>query len=359
MELKSEFIEVSDSLGAVEVFFDRRWTDGLAIVPPTEQKVIQMIEYVGREPQESLGAIPPFLGEATIEKLAINTVMAGCLPEYFPVVIAAVEAMLDPKHNLNGTQTTQGCAEQLLIVNGPIVKKLGINAADGVFGRGYRANGTIGRAIRLILWNLGRNFPGEVDRSVLSHPGAWSYCIAENEAMSPWEPLHVERGFPPGSNAVTVFCCDAPHITNTFGTAEQVMRAICEATVNAGAGNYLFLHDTSELGVAISPLHAELLNREGWTKQRVKEYIWENARVSVKRLFDTGLPTAPHGGGSSGAERWPSWIDRTNPDFMVPPTVDPAAIHVVVCGGRGPISAILHGWGHGGGAITRGIHVPQ
>ena len=192
-------------LDAVELFFERGWTDGLAIVPPTQDLVEAMIRASGREPQEEIGEIPPVQGIATIEKLAINSVMAGCRSEYFPIVIAAVEAMLVPEHNLNGVQTTTHCCVPLVIVNGPIATQLKFNASDGVFGNGFRANGTVGRAIRLILWNLGGNVPGEVDKSTQAHPGKWSFCIAEKEDASPWSPFHVERGIETGKNAVTVF----------------------------------------------------------------------------------------------------------------------------------------------------------
>lgn len=289
MKLESEIVEVADAHEAVELFFERRWTDGLPIVPPTEEKVMEMLKYARRDPQEVLGEIPPYNGVATIEKLAINSVMAGCLPQYFPVVIAAVEAMLDPKHNLNGTQTTQSGVEQLLIVNGPIVKPLGINYGDSVFGRGFRANGTIGRAVRLILWNLGQNFPGDPDRSTYSHPGSWSFCIAEDEDASPWEPLHVEKGLLPGSSAVTVFCCEAPHPVCVHGTVKQILTAVCDAIATPGSTNYIFLGGGSEILVTISALNAEQFRREGGPKKDVKQYIWEHARVPFGKIESTGI----------------------------------------------------------------------
>ena len=154
MDFCAEAIDVSDYHAAVELFFERGWTDGLAIVPPTEELVEQMIQAAGRAPDEEIGEIPPVQGIATIEKLAINAVMAGCRPEYFPIIITAIEAMLEPEHNLNGVQTTTHSCVPLVIVHGPIATQLGFNSGDGVFGSGFRANGTVGRAIRLILWNL-------------------------------------------------------------------------------------------------------------------------------------------------------------------------------------------------------------
>ena len=359
VQLESEIVEVADVHEVVELFFERRWTDGLPIVPPTEEKVVEMINYVGRDPQEILGEIPPHNGIATIEKLAINTVMAGCRPQYFPVVIAAVEAILDPKHNLNGTQTTQSGVEQLLIVNGPVVKELAINYGDSVFGRGFRANGTIGRAVRLILWNLGRNFPGDPDRSTHSHPGSWSFCIAEDEDASPWGPLHAEKGFPPESSAVTVFCCEAPHPALAHGTVNQILKSVCGAIASPGSGNYLWLGGGSEILVTISALNAEQFRREGCSKRDVKEYIWEEARVSYGKIASTGMLSLPELGGSNFADLlWPKWIDRTSPESLIPVTLSPDDIHVVVCGGQGSWCTVCHGWGYGGIAVTREVKTP-
>ena len=360
MELKSERIDVADAWEAVELYFERRWTDGLAIVPPTEERVERMIRYSGRDPQEILGEVPPYYGIATIEKLAVNAVMAGCLPEYFPVVIAAMEAMLEPRHNLNGTQCTQSGAEPLIIVNGPIVKRLGVNFAESVFGRGYRANGTIGRAVRLALWNLGRNFPGEPDRSTTSHPGSWSYCIAEDEERSPWEPLHVEKGLPKGSDAVTVFCCEAPHPVAVHGTVKQVLQGLCDAIATPGAANYVFLGDGAELLVTISPLNVARFREEGWSKQDVKHYLWDHSKVPYHRIKQLGILTAVEMGGSDFAEfRWPKWIDKSDPNYPVPATLSPDDVHVVVCGGNGDWCTVCHGWGYGGVAITKEIKAPR
>jgi len=359
MKLQSEIVEVGGYHEAVELFFQRRWSDGLPIVPPTEEKVTEMLRYVGRDPQEVLGEIPPFNGVATIEKLAINSVMAGCLPQYFPVVIAAVEAMLDPKHNLNGTQTTQSGTEQLIIVNGPIVKQIGINYGDSVFGRGFRANGTIGRAVRLILWNLGRNFPGDPDRSTFSHPGSWSFCIAEDEDSSPWEPLHVEKGLSPGSSGVTVFCCEAPHPTLAHGTVKQILISICGAIAGPGSSNYVFLGGGTEILVVISALNAEQFRREGWSKRDVKQYIWEHSRAPYGKIESTGMLTPTELAGSSFVDLlWPKWIDRSSPESLIPITPSPEDIHVLVCGGRGSWCAVCHGWGYGGLAVTREIKIP-
>ena len=223
MDLVSERITVDDYDEAVELFYKRQWTDGLPVVLPTPRRVEALIEYVRREPHESLGLIPPRGGAATIEKLAINAVMGGCLPQHFPVVLAAMEALLDPVHNLNGvSQTTHMCVS-LVIVNGPLARALDFNSRDGVFGNGYRANAAVGRAVRLALWNLGGAFPWDTDKSTLSHPGEYAFCIAEEEQDNPWRPLHVDRGLPEGSSAVTVFACEGPHSVFCYGTPEEML----------------------------------------------------------------------------------------------------------------------------------------
>ena len=190
----SQSIEVNTIEEAHEVMYRMGWTDGLPVIPPTPRLVEAALEYLGRDPQEVIGEVPPKNRLATVEKVAVNSVMAGCLPEYIPVVIAALEGMLDDSFNLNGIQATTNCISPLAIVTGPVVEQLGFNAGDNVFGGGSRANAAVGRAIRLILWNIGGGYAGEIDRATLGHPGKYTYCIAENTADSPWGPIHEEQG---------------------------------------------------------------------------------------------------------------------------------------------------------------------
>jgi len=192
-------------------FLDRGWTDGLPVIPPTEEAVDRAVTFTGRNPQDVVASIPPRWGEATVEKIAINAVMAGCLPEYLPVIMAAIEAMAEARFNLFFVQTTTHPCAPLLIVNGPIAKNLGINCHSGAFGPYYRSNATIGRAIRLILLNIGGAIPGTGDMATQGQPCKYSFCIAENEAENPWEPLHVERGFKASVNTVTVVAAENPH----------------------------------------------------------------------------------------------------------------------------------------------------
>src|SRR4029453_11298925 len=175
---------------------ERGWTDGLPIVPPTERRVHEFLKQTPRDPREIVGVLPPRQGEATIEKIAVNAVMAGCRPEYFPVVVAAIEALADPLFNLDSVQATTHPVAPLVVVNGPIARELGINGGYNAYGQGFHANLTIGRAIRLLLMNVGGGLPGTGDRATQGSPAKIAYCVAENEEASPWEPLHVEHGFP-------------------------------------------------------------------------------------------------------------------------------------------------------------------
>src|SRR3990172_3997996 len=203
--LHAEKIEVGDDLWAAQEFFEEKgWSDGLPIIPPTEERVARMLAAVKRAPQDVVGAVPPRWAAATVEKIAINAVMAGCKPEYMPTLIACVEAITDTKLNLYALQATTGGPAVMIIINGPIRQRLNVNGGANALGEGWRANATIGRAVRLIQRNLGGSLPGTTCKATLGWPGKYSTCIAENEAESPWEPLHVQRGLARETSAVTV-----------------------------------------------------------------------------------------------------------------------------------------------------------
>ena len=214
MNLASRIIEAADLEAAVEVCFENKWTDGLPVVPPTRGAIERILAYLKRDPAEVVGVVPPRSGVATIEKIAINCVMAGCKPEYVPIVIAALEAVLEEKFNLNGVQTTTHACAPLVIVSGPAVKTLGFNTREGALGHGCRPSATIGRALRLILWNIGGGFPGDPCKTTLGHPGYFTFCLAEDQEANPWEPLHVERGFPSHASTITVVAAEGLHNVN-------------------------------------------------------------------------------------------------------------------------------------------------
>lgn len=350
MILGADSLRIEGYEEAVELFYERGWTDGLPVVIPTRGLVDAMIAGYGRDRHESLGPMPPKGGEATIEKLAINAVMGGCRPEHFPVVIAALEAMLMPDHNLNGvTQTTHMCVS-LAIVNGPIAKELKFNSRDGVFGNGFRANGAVGRAVRLAIWNLGGALPGDTDKATLSHPGEYAFCIAEEEEDNPWEPFHVERGCPVGSDAVTAFACESPHSVGCSGTPAEMLHGLLEALTTLGNNNMLYGGQTL---VVLNPLNAEEFARAGWAKNDVRQYLWENARRPLSEVKHAVVAHRKHVRETQiQSGRYPWRYDVDSPATLVPVTARPEDIHIIVAGGRSYFAAVLPGWGSFGGYAT-------
>jgi len=271
---------------SIEECFERGWTDGLPVVPPTPAGLERMIRGSGREPQEVLGVLPPKAGVVTVEKVALNALMAGCKPEYMPVVLAAAEAITDSRFNIHAiASSTRGCAP-LVIVNGPLRDALEINSKGNLFGPGWRANATIGRALRLLIRNVGGSLPGELDRATLGHPGKYSYCIGEDEEHSPWEPLHVEGGFKREENVVTVIGCEAP---KQFGLAQGSAAQALDVLVD---GLRLLTHfsspNGSEVVVVFSSQHREVLAAAGYTKRAIRQYIREKTWRSAGEIRASG-----------------------------------------------------------------------
>ena len=325
---------------------ERGWTDGLPIVPPTETRVLEFLEHTARDAREVVGVLPPRQGEATIERIAVNAVMAGCRPEYFPVVLAAIEALADPKFNLDSVQATTHPVATLLVVNGPIARTLGIQAGYNAFGQGFRANVTIGRAVRLVLMNVGGGLPGSGDRATQGSPAKIAYCVAENEAESPWEPLHVEAGLSRDSSTVTVFGAEGPHnIQDHYSnTALGVLLTVAGAMGQAGSNNLL---GRGWPLLSLGPEHAATIAKEGYTKQRVKEFLYEHARYPLKRL---GLEYQ-----RQQIERWGV---KDAPDTMVPIVRRPEDISIIVAGGAGKHSCWQPTFGDGTHWTRRAIARP-
>src|SRR5499425_1248502 len=198
------------SMDDLEIWFGKGVTDGLPVVPPTRERVERMLEGTTRGRSELVGEVAPNYGRATVEKIAINAVMAGCRPDYLPVVLAAVEAACDPPFNLHGMSTSTHFSAPLIVVNGPIRERIALNCSFGVFGPGFRANATIGRALRLVMINVGGVRPGETSMSTFAHPGRYTYCIGEHEEASPWDSLAVEHGFAATDDTVALLAADAP-----------------------------------------------------------------------------------------------------------------------------------------------------
>ncbi|MFN3974826.1 MAG: hypothetical protein ACK4K2_06095 [Dehalococcoidia bacterium] len=263
-----------------DFFYQKGMTDGLPIVPPTEERVWRMIDALGRAPQEVVAEVPPAMGRATIEKLAVNAVMAGCLPEYFPVLVAAVQALCEPKFNLTAIQATTNPVGPLLIINGPIRQRIGVNCGAGCMGPGWRANATIGRAVRLVLLNIGGGAPGPVDKAVQGYPGKYTFCFGENEEDSPWPALHTERGFRQGDSTVTVVGAQGTsNIIELSPRPEDLLHALTYGMVNVGVNN--FLTGLGEPLLVLNPLHARVLADAGWTKDNLREYLFEYVRAPI------------------------------------------------------------------------------
>lgn len=282
-----------DPVEAMEHMYRLGWTDGLPVVPPTELRVAEFIERGGRPASEIVGELPERRREISVEKVAANAVMAGCMPEYMPVVLATAEAMLDPKFNLVGPSSSLGGSGIMVIVNGPIARELNINARNNLFGPGNRANATIGRAVRLILINACAAIPGLFDRSILGHPGKFSYCIAEAETETHWNPLHVERGFERAQSAVTVFACESPRQVRASGSPETMINTVADvsSTLGTSLSTVGSTDDKSavvrqgELAVVIS---GESSVWDGWSKQDVRNALQPKIRRTLADIKRAG-----------------------------------------------------------------------
>lgn len=320
-------IELDDDPVALQEFFHAQgWTDGLPVVPPTAVAVAQMLAAVDGKPQDVVGIIPPAMRAGTLEKLAVNGVMAGCTPALFPVVVAAVEAVLDDDCRLYGIQTATNNAVPLLIVNGPAVKQLGFNAGGNVFGSGNRPNAVVGRALQLILRNVGGDIPGATDLSTQGQPGKYTFCIAENEAQSPWTPLHVDLGFAADESTITVIGASAGHNVFTYGceTGDDLMAHFVGAMTAMGHNNVIF--PTGPF-LVIGPEHAGVLARDGWTKEKIRDYVFRNARIPLSRFTERTVRGLHH--------RRSRWFETVGDPDHIGVADSAADISIVVAGGAG------------------------
>jgi hypothetical protein len=268
----------------VEIYYEKGWTDGLPVVPPTREKIDALLRAGGLAPGEVLGEIAPNYGEATGEKVAINAVMAGCAPEHMPLLAACVRAMADPEYNLHAVGGMTDSASPLLIVNGPARGAAGINCANGAFGNGTRGNAVIGRAVMLILANIGGSRPGGISRTMFGSPARYSYCIGENEEESPWEPLHAERGLPADQGAVTLFTCEAPHEIRAEGVTdpERLAGILGRSMCSIWSSEHFPLYISSVI-LALGPQHAGVFGRAGWSKGAVRNTIFQAAVMPDER----------------------------------------------------------------------------
>jgi hypothetical protein len=315
-------------------FCKREWCDGLPFVPPTPERVRAMVAATRLAPTADLGLMPPLWRDAVVEKLAVNAVMAGCEPAYFPVVVAAVQCMLDPSFNLYGVQATTHPVAPLVVVSGPYAATIGLHAGSGLFGPGFRANATIGRAIRLILMNVGGGWPGRGDMATQGSPAKYAYAIAEREDVTPWEPLHVALGFKADQSVVTVFGGEGPHNVNDHvsTTAPGILNNVADVATSLGSNVGWYLSQ-SQLLVVLGPEHAATIAADGFSRADVQRFVFEHARMPLGRMKL---------GGMWGMHDWPEWMAKATDDTVRLPRVPSADdVYVMVGGGSGKHSCVV------------------
>lgn len=314
----------------VEACFERGWTDGLPVVPPTPERILRMLAGTARAPDEVVGAVPPDYAECTVEKAAINAVLAGCKPEYMPVVLAALEAALDPDFTLHGILCSTCFTAPLVIVNGPIARRIGMNSGLNVLGQGNRPNATIGRALNLIVRNVGGGRPGEIDRSTFGAPSKYTFCFAEDESDEEWEPLSVSRGLPRGASAVTLFQGEGVQgiMDQRSRTPEELTRSLATCLL---AVCHPKICEWAHAVLLLSPEHYGIYREAGWDRARITEALREA----------TTRPLGEVARGAGGlAEGVPD--SETRPDV---PKFPPGGLLLARAGGAaGLYSAILAGW---------------
>jgi len=349
--LTSRRVELGELEDPFEAMFDRGWSDGLPVVPPTEARVLRMLSGTTRDPAEVVAVVPPGLVACTVEKVAVNAVMAGCRPEYLPVVLASVEAACSDAFNAHGVLATTWSAGPLIIVNGPVARAIGMNSTGNALGQGNRANATIGRALQLVIRNVGggRPGPGGIDRAALGHPGKVGWCFAEDEEGSPWEPLSVSRGVAPGRSAVTLFAGSGatPFIDQLSRTPDSLVRTMA-AVLRASA--HPKLAPAFDCVLVVSPEHARVYRDAGWDRTRLLAEL-----TDLLQLDAAGLTRGVGG----IAEGMPAALTAAGGQL---PKFRPGGLLVVHAGGRaGMFSTVIPGWASGrtgSEPVTRPIDGP-
>jgi hypothetical protein len=340
-------VEAEDDFEKInKLYLERGWGDGLPIVPPTAKRVEQMLAYCDRPWNEPIAKVAPRYGEATPLRLAANAVMAGCRPEYFPLLMLAIEAMCEEPFNLYGVQATTHLCAPLVIVNGPVAKELGINSGHNAFGPGTQSNATIGRAIRLALVNIGGAIPTQGDMSTFGAPSKYTYLVAENEAASPWEPLHVERGFAAEASTVTVVGAECPHNVNDHEsiTAEGILTTIAGTMGITGSNDVYY---AAQPVVVMGPEHAKTVAVGGYTKADAKRFLQEHANLPLGKFSKENIERRFR---VTFKEKYAT----AGPDALVPMVQRAEDIIIAVIGGAGKHSAYIPTFG-ATKAVTRAL----
>ncbi len=329
--------EVSADPEALQALIrERRWGDGLPVIAPTPERVERMLARSGYSPETALAAIAPGYGVATLEAIAVNAVMAGCAPEHMPLVVAAVQALAQEQFNLQGIQATTNPVAVWVLVNGPGARHLGMNAGINCLGQGAWANAVLGRAVHLVLQNIGGALPGEMDRATHGQPGKYTFCCAENETASPWEALHVERGFRPDATTVTVIGAEGTMNMNSHAKdAQQLLRAFAETMIHPPSNEYTH---GGEPWLILGPEHAEVLHRAGLSKADVKRELWLRSRMPAGRMTDRDRARVL----DSRKDEFP----EIGPDTLLTISTRPEDIQLIVAGGPGTHSVYVPCFGN-------------
>jgi hypothetical protein len=328
--LQSRRVHLAEMEDDLEAMWDRGWSDGLPVVPPTEARVLAMLHGTSRAPDDVVATVPPNLAPATVEKVAINAVMAGCRPEYLPVVLTAVKAACTDEFNMHGVLATTWFAGPVIVVNGPISRAIGMNFGINAFGPGNRANATIGRALQLIIRNVGGGRPGEIDRATFGTPGKYSFCFAEDEAGSPWESLAEERGVRAGTSAVTVFAGGGIRgvADEQSRTPESLARSFALSLRGASRREPVY---RVEACLVVSPDHGQAFRQAGWSRGRLRQELGALLALPLEELISRG--------NGSGKETFQESEARARPG------PDDSGLLLAYAGGRaGLFSAIIEGW---------------
>jgi hypothetical protein len=337
-----DWIEVEGSAeGLLELLQERGWGDGLPVVAPTAERVDRMLETLGADPDETVAVLPPRNGAATHRAIAVNAVLAGCPPEVFPVIVTAVRGLANPELNLEGVQATTHPVAPLVIVHGRAAQELGFNAGLGAFGPGWRANATVGRAVRFLLMHVGGARPGAGDASTQGQPSKYTFCVAENTSDSPWPPYPWTKGLTADS-AVTVVCTENPHNVHDMWSREPAGILERMATVVAQLGSNNAPVSSAEIFVALCPEHAVTMAEAGWSRDDVQHFLFEKARLPARAMraaFDPPL--------------WEPWMHAVADDALLPITGHPDNYRVLVAGGPGKHSSVLLSWG-----VTKSVTLP-
>ena len=339
-----------EQIDEFEFFLEKPWSDGLPVVTPTEERINRMLSATGRDSDEIIGPIPPAMEIATVASVATHAVMAGCKPEYLPVVLGATELMLQAEFNVNGVQGTMHGVAPMMIVNGPYALEIGIHGGSGCLGPGFRANASIGRAIRLILMNIGAGLPGISSMTVFGMPSRFTYCLTENSEYNPWESLSVSKGYSADENVLTMAMVESPRFCwdDVSDEPERLIRGIADTMTAMGSWN---MHARSDMVVAMSPQHAEICEKSGWSRDEVHTRLIEVAGRTVSNLKL---------GGNWRRERalaLPVPVDPDDSECFVPTIKNSVDLQLIVAGGWGPCTAVCHGWSGGSRAVHSSYEV--